>query len=206
MFLDLANSTHLAEAMGELRVHDLVTRFFFDIDEPIADFGGAVHAYVGDEVIVSWPLTDDPVRNARCLACYFAIDRRIASLAHDYEAKLRRRARLPGGNPRRSGRRQRMRRRQAPARLFRRHDERRGAALRILQDDQPAPRRSPETCCGGSRSPTISSSARGRPSRCEGARRRSRRMRSRRSGRRRVLKRRKRLEGRASSAGLSRPS
>ena len=52
MFLDLANSTRLAEAMGELRVHDLITRFFFDIDEPIADFGGAVHAYVGDEVIV----------------------------------------------------------------------------------------------------------------------------------------------------------
>ena len=60
MFLDLANSTRLAEAMGELKVHDLITRFFFDIDEPIAEFGGAVHAYVGDEVIVSWPVSDDP--------------------------------------------------------------------------------------------------------------------------------------------------
>ena len=88
MFLDLANSTRLAEAMGEVRVHDLITRFFFDIDEPITDFGGAVHAYVGDEVIVSWPLTDDPVRNARCLACFFAIERVIASLASDYEAKF----------------------------------------------------------------------------------------------------------------------
>ncbi len=88
MFLDLAHSTRLAEAMGELRVHDLITRFFFDIDDPIADFGGAVHAYVGDEVIVSWPLTDDPLRNARCLACFFAIDCRIASLAPDYEAKF----------------------------------------------------------------------------------------------------------------------
>jgi class 3 adenylate cyclase len=28
MFLDLANSTRLAEAMGEVRVHDLITRFF----------------------------------------------------------------------------------------------------------------------------------------------------------------------------------
>ena len=56
MFLDLANSTRLAEAMGELRVHDLITRFFFDIDEPILDHRGEVHAYVGDEVIVSWPL------------------------------------------------------------------------------------------------------------------------------------------------------
>ena len=28
MFLDIAHSTGLAEAMGELRVHDLITRFF----------------------------------------------------------------------------------------------------------------------------------------------------------------------------------
>ncbi len=88
MFLDLANSTRLAEEMGELRVHDLITRFFFDIDEPINDFCGAVHAYVGDEVIVSWPVADDPAHNARCLACFFAIERKITSLAPDYAAKF----------------------------------------------------------------------------------------------------------------------
>src|SRR5271157_5600080 len=88
MYLDLANSTRLAEAMGEIRVHDLVTRFFFDIDEPIADFGGAVHAYVGDEVIVSWPLSDDPARNARSVACFAAIEARIAALAPIYEAEF----------------------------------------------------------------------------------------------------------------------
>ncbi len=88
MFLDLAHSTRLAEAMGELRVHDLITRFFFDIDEPIGDFGGAVHAYVGDEVIVSWPVTDDSARNARCVACFFAIERKIENLAPGYEAQF----------------------------------------------------------------------------------------------------------------------
>lgn len=84
MFLDIAGSTPLAEKLGELRVHDLITRFFFDIDEPINDHGGSVLAYVGDEVIVTWPYTDDPVRNARCLACFFAIDRKIASLSAGY--------------------------------------------------------------------------------------------------------------------------
>ena len=53
MFLDLADSTSLAEKLGELRVHDLITRFFFDIDEPIHDHGGSVLSYVGDEVIVT---------------------------------------------------------------------------------------------------------------------------------------------------------
>jgi class 3 adenylate cyclase len=85
MFLDIAGSTSLAEDMGELRVHDLITRFFFDIDEPISEQGGAVHAYVGDEVIVTWPLTADPERNARCLACFFAIDHKLAGLAGEYQ-------------------------------------------------------------------------------------------------------------------------
>ena len=88
MFLDLAHSTRLAEAMGELRVHDLITRFFFDIDEPIGDCGGVVHAYVGDEVIVSWPVATDPVRNARAVACFFAIERKMAALRPDYEAEF----------------------------------------------------------------------------------------------------------------------
>ena len=88
MFLDLAGSTRLAEAMGELKVHDLLTRFFFDIDEPIGDCGGAVHAYVGDEVIVAWPLAADPARNALSIACFFAIERKMALLAPAYEREF----------------------------------------------------------------------------------------------------------------------
>ena len=85
MFLDIAHSTRLAESMGEVRVHDLITRFFFDIDEPIRAFGGAVHAYVGDEVIVVWPLSGDRRKNARALSCFFAIDAQMAQLALAYE-------------------------------------------------------------------------------------------------------------------------
>lgn len=85
MFLDLAGSTSLAEKLGELRVHDLITRFFFDIDEPIHDHGGSVLSYVGDEVIVTWAITDDPARNARCLACFCAINNKIASLSTEYQ-------------------------------------------------------------------------------------------------------------------------
>jgi len=84
MFLDIAGSTALAEQMGELRVHDLITSFFFDIDRPIAEHDGEVHAYVGDEVIVTWPQSDDPERNARSLRCFFAAEDRMADLATAY--------------------------------------------------------------------------------------------------------------------------
>ena len=84
MFLDIAGSTALAEQMGEVRVHDLITRFFFDIDEPIADHEGEVHTYVGDEVIVTWPLSEVPDRNARSLRCFFAVEERMIDLASSY--------------------------------------------------------------------------------------------------------------------------
>src|SRR5258708_13376965 len=60
LFLDLAGSTSLAEAMGELRMHQLLTQFFYDIDEAILAHDGEVHAYVGDEVIVPGPAGDKP--------------------------------------------------------------------------------------------------------------------------------------------------
>ena len=47
-----------------------------------------MHAYVGDEVIVTWPITGDPARNARCLACFFAIERKMARLAADYDREF----------------------------------------------------------------------------------------------------------------------
>jgi class 3 adenylate cyclase len=84
MFLDIADSTALAEQLGEVRVHDLITRFFFDIDEPIADQDGEVHAYVGDEVIITWPLSEDPDRNARSLRCFFAVEEKMIDLAPSY--------------------------------------------------------------------------------------------------------------------------
>jgi class 3 adenylate cyclase len=88
MFLDIEASTALAERMGELRVHDLITEFFFDIDQAIAEHGGEVHAYVGDAVIVNWPLSDDPGRNARALRCFFAAEDRMTELTPAYARKF----------------------------------------------------------------------------------------------------------------------
>jgi class 3 adenylate cyclase len=87
MFLDLAGSTSLAESMGELRVQSLLTRFFFDIDAPIVAHGGEVHAYVGDEVIVTWPL-DDRMSGGRCVDCFFAIADTIAGKADSYRQEF----------------------------------------------------------------------------------------------------------------------
>jgi class 3 adenylate cyclase len=87
LFLDLVGSTSLAESMGELRMHDLLTRFFYDIDEAILAHGGEVHAYVGDEVIVTWRLAAK-VSERRYLDCFFAIQDRIAERADLYRREF----------------------------------------------------------------------------------------------------------------------
>ncbi|MHC2252876.1 adenylate/guanylate cyclase domain-containing protein [Bradyrhizobium embrapense] len=87
LFLDLVGSTTLAEAMGELRVQELLTRFFSDIDEPIVAHGGEVHAYVGDEVIVTWP-ADSGQPSRRYLDCVFAIEDRLAKRADHYRKEF----------------------------------------------------------------------------------------------------------------------
>ncbi|GKQ52670.1 adenylate/guanylate cyclase domain-containing protein [Bradyrhizobium sp. Ce-3] len=87
LFLDLVSSTTLAETMGELRVQELLTRFFCDIDDAIVAHGGEVHAYVGDEVIVTWPAdTGQPAR--RYLDCVFAIEDRLAKRADHYRKEF----------------------------------------------------------------------------------------------------------------------
>jgi adenylate cyclase len=83
LFLDLVGSTSLAESMGELRVQELLSRLFFDIDDVILAHGGEVHAYVGDEVIVTWQITTK--RSAqRYIDCFFAIQDRLAERADLY--------------------------------------------------------------------------------------------------------------------------
>jgi class 3 adenylate cyclase len=87
LFLDLAGSTTLGEQMGELRMQDLLTHFFYDIDAAITAHGGEVHAYVGDEVIVTWRVTGRrPLR--RCLDCFFAIQDRISERADWYRSEF----------------------------------------------------------------------------------------------------------------------
>jgi adenylate cyclase len=47
-----------------------------------------VHSYVGDEVIVTWPLSGDTQRNAQPLRCFFAVEDTMAGLAPAYRREF----------------------------------------------------------------------------------------------------------------------
>lgn len=84
MFLDLAGSTPLAERLGDIGVQTLITRFFFDITEPIVEFGGEIHRYIGDQVVITWRLKDNATI-IRSIRCYFAIADKIRREMPAYE-------------------------------------------------------------------------------------------------------------------------
>jgi class 3 adenylate cyclase len=87
MFLDIAGSTTLARELGDLGVHALISQFFFDIDAVVVEYGGETHRYIGDEVVVTWPLAEG-LENGRCVRCVFAIRDRIAAKADSYRRKF----------------------------------------------------------------------------------------------------------------------
>ncbi len=87
MFLDIVGSTTLAERLGDLGVQHMINEFFFDITEPILEHGGEIHRYIGDQVIVTWPLSAGAA-NIRVIQCCFAINRLINVKAPKYEKKF----------------------------------------------------------------------------------------------------------------------
>ena len=87
MFLDVGGSTALAEKSGGVGAYAMISRFFFDVAQETARYGGDTHEYIGDEVVVTWPF-ESKRRNARCLECYFAIHERLKLKASSYERKF----------------------------------------------------------------------------------------------------------------------
>ncbi|SMF52122.1 adenylate cyclase [Tistlia consotensis] len=71
LFLDLVGSTTIAERIGNVRFHALLSETFTLLSKVVMDQGGEVHRYVGDALIATWPL-GTPARNARPLLCLLA--------------------------------------------------------------------------------------------------------------------------------------
>lgn len=87
VFIDLADSTTLAEQLGDLRVQELIARFFFDIARPIDEYRGEIHRYIGDAVVLTWPI-DIARAEALPLKCVLSARRLVQKRAAEYEREF----------------------------------------------------------------------------------------------------------------------
>ena len=83
MFVDLRDSTGIAERLGHERVSAFLRDFFNDLADAIHSTGGEVYQYVGDEVVVVWP-GQRRAEGARWLECYEAMQESLSASAPAY--------------------------------------------------------------------------------------------------------------------------
>ncbi|WGF88585.1 adenylate/guanylate cyclase domain-containing protein [Marinivivus vitaminiproducens] len=88
LVLDLAGSTGIAARLGAHGMHRLLSCFFADVATVTQRFGGETHAYIGDQAIITWPMTGDGIVDARAIACGRAIFETTTRREARYQAQF----------------------------------------------------------------------------------------------------------------------
>jgi len=83
MFLDLRDSTSIAEELGNIKYSQFLQDCFHDISV-VQRYGAEVFQYVGDEVVLVWK-PKNGLKNANCIAAYFAFMEAIELKRHYYK-------------------------------------------------------------------------------------------------------------------------
>lgn len=84
MFIDLNDSTPLAERLGNKLFSSFIKDCFNDISSAINIHRGEIYQYVGDEVVVIWSIRRN---NDHCLNCFFKAERIIEEKKDYYLTK-----------------------------------------------------------------------------------------------------------------------
>ncbi|MEM9024876.1 MAG: adenylate/guanylate cyclase domain-containing protein, partial [Bacteroidota bacterium] len=84
MFLDMKDSTTIAERLGHQQHYRLINEYYGDMTAAIVQTHGTIYQYVGDEIVISWDLHQG-LTNSNCLACFYLIAREINRRADHYQ-------------------------------------------------------------------------------------------------------------------------
>ena len=82
MFLDLKDSTPIAEALGHVRYFSFIRDFIYYVSTAILEYNGRIYQYVGDEIVTSWPSSR---RNAqKCFAALLEARRQLQGASEEF--------------------------------------------------------------------------------------------------------------------------
>lgn len=84
MFSDMNSSTQIAERLGHIKYFEMLRAYYADLSDSIVRHGGEIYQYVGDEVVVSWPMQDG-LKNSNCIKCFFAMKKDLRDKADWYQ-------------------------------------------------------------------------------------------------------------------------
>ena len=85
MFMDLKSSTTIAEQLGHLKYSAFIRDCFADINEVLFPFRARVYQYVGDEIVVTWPIHLG-LKDHFCIRFYFACKKQFQNRVEYYKS------------------------------------------------------------------------------------------------------------------------
>ncbi|MFT7281709.1 MAG: adenylate cyclase [Cyclobacteriaceae bacterium] len=86
MFLDLQDSTTIAEKVGHIQYSQVMQDCFYDLNEICPKYDGEIYQYVGDEAVISWSFSKG-ITNQNCLRLFFEFQNMLDQKASYYDAK-----------------------------------------------------------------------------------------------------------------------
>lgn len=100
-FIDLKDSTAIAEKLGNLQFGNFLKDYYSDITEAIRRTDAEIYQYIGDEIVLSWPYQEGR-KDLRVIQCFFLMEECIEAAREKYLRKYnsypRFKAGLHGGN------------------------------------------------------------------------------------------------------------
>lgn len=87
MFLDLKNSTTIAEKLGHIIYSKLLQQCFLDLNQLIPLSGAQIYQYVGDEAVLTWKINHYESNFIKPIQFYFAFKKKLEKKSKYYNSK-----------------------------------------------------------------------------------------------------------------------
>lgn len=88
MFLDLKNSTAIAERLGHIIYSKLLQQCFLDLNKLILKSSGEIYQYVGDEAVLTWRIKDFDAEFYKPIQLFFAFKKVLEKRSKFYQSKF----------------------------------------------------------------------------------------------------------------------
>lgn len=88
MFIDLKDSTAIAESLGHHVYSEFIQDCFVDLDSVLRRYNAKVYQYVGDEVVIHWA-PKKGFKNNNCIQLFYAFGKRLKKRERYYGKKYK---------------------------------------------------------------------------------------------------------------------
>jgi adenylate cyclase len=82
MFMDLKDSTPIAESLGSKKYFLFIRDFIYHVSNALIEYDGRIYQYVGDEIVVSW--IDNSKNRKKCMLALIKAHRSILSEKNNF--------------------------------------------------------------------------------------------------------------------------